>query len=42
MMNPTPTLLPMTLTIVTVTMKYAPNPPKHQALNSLQDMAYCK
>ena len=42
MMNPTPTRLPMTLTVVTVTMKYAPEHPKHRALNSLHDMTYCK
>ena len=40
-MNPTPTLLIITVT-VTVTIKYTPDYPKHEAFNSLNDMAYYK
>ena len=41
-MNPTPTLLIMTVTVVTVTMKCTPDHPKHRALNSLHDIVYYK
>ena len=41
-MNLTPTLLIMTVTAVTVTMKCTPEYPKYRALNSLHDLAYYK
>ena len=41
-MNPILTLLIITAKVVTVTMKYTPDYPKHRALNSLHDMAYYK
>ena len=41
-MNPTPTLLIMTVTVVTVKIKCTPDHPKYRALNSLHDLAYCK
>ena len=41
-MNPTPTFLIMTVTVVSVTIKSTPDHPKCRALNSLHDMAYYK
>ena len=41
-MNPTPTLLIITVTVMTVMIKYTPDYPKHEAFNSLNDMAYYK
>ena len=41
-MNPTPTLLIMTVTVVTVTMKCTPGYPKYRTLNLLHVMAYYK
>ena len=41
-MNPTPTILIITVTVVTMTRKCTPDHPNLRVLNSLHNMAYCK